>query len=580
LDVLAGVRPPSDGTAERARRLRVAYLPQDAPAPVASTVLGEALASRTDLAALFDEMLALEDQLQAPGPEADTALARYGECQGAFEGMGGYELESRARAVLHGLGLEETEQRRSPRELSVGQIRRLEMAKLLLQDADLLLLDEPTNHLDLTAIEWLETFLIGTPEALCIVSHDRRFLDRVCTRVIDLEAGRAELYEGSYTHYVRQRAERRTRWHKEWEAQQAHIAHQEDFIRRYRAGQRAREARGRQLKLDRLPRVPEPPDPERLRLRLQAAPSAQVVLRAEGLAVGRGARVLLEVPELLVTRGERVAIVAPNGAGKTTLLHTLAGQLPPLRGTVRPGARARLRLYRQDFSDLDSEHTVLEAILAEHPTVGPERARTVLGAFLFSGDEVDQRVGTLSGGERARVALARLSFDDANCLLLDEPTNHLDIPAQEVLEAALQQYPGAVVVVSHDRYFIDQVATTVWTLADGHLRAPQAPPEVVPPVTGTGRGPEAASGRRGARESQRPAPHRPSTASPASGAPVAVERQIAELEATVAEIEAGLQDPALYRDPPRAADLAQRHEQARRQLEGLYARWVVASGRR
>ncbi|HVA21393.1 MAG TPA: ABC-F family ATP-binding cassette domain-containing protein [Candidatus Micrarchaeia archaeon] len=586
LDCVAGVADPAQGTIERQRRLRVAYLPQDSPQPVADTVLAEAMASRTDLAALREEMTRLEDRLQVPGPDAEAALHRYGEVQAAYEGLGGYDLEARARAVLHGLGLAEAEQGRAPLALSVGQVRRMEMAKLLLQDADLLLLDEPTNHLDLEAIEWLEGFLIGTREALCIASHDRRFLDRVCNRVLEIEAGRTHLYEGDYTAYLRQREERRARQRKEFDSQRAHISHQEDFIRRYRAGQRAREARGRQTKLDRLERVVEPPTPERMRLQLQAAPSARVVLRTEGLVAGRGERRLVAVPELVVARGDRAAVVGANGAGKTTLLHTLAGLLPPLAGSVHLGARARLRVYRQDLGDLDGAQTVLESVLSEHPEVGPERARTALGAFLFTGDEVHQTVGSLSGGERARVALARLALDDANCLMLDEPTNHLDIPTMEVLETALQRYDGACVLVSHDRFFVDVVATAVWTVADGELRPPPVArtpvraegqprargPEPPPPPVAAGRPlpPSAPATASGAGRRRRAAAGRQSR--------TRLERQIDEAETAVRELEAALADPATYHDGRGAAELSRRHGGLRQELDALYAAWTDEPG--
>ncbi|HUY97848.1 MAG TPA: ABC-F family ATP-binding cassette domain-containing protein [Verrucomicrobiae bacterium] len=573
LDCLAGVADPASGTIERQRRLRAAYLPQESPAPLAETVLAEAMASRTDLSDLRYEMTRLEERLQQPGPEADQALQRYGEVQAAYEGMGGYDLEARARAVLHGLGLTEELQSRAPRQLSVGQVRRLEMAKLLLQDADLLLLDEPTNHLDLEAIEWLEQFLVGTREALCIASHDRRFLDRVCNRVLELEAGRSHVYEGDYTAYLRQRSERRARWTKEWETQQAHITHQEDFIRRYKAGQRAREARGRQTKLDRLERVPEVPVPERMRLQLQAAPSARIVVRTDQLACGRGGRALLTVPELVVARGDRLAVTGPNGAGKTTLLHTLVGVLPPVAGSVHLGARARLRVYRQDLSDLDPDQTVLESVLSEHPEVGVERARTALGAFLFTGDEVHQTVGSLSGGERARVALARLALDDANCLVLDEPTNHLDIPTMEVLETALQRYEGACVLVSHDRFFVDAVATAVWTVQEGELR----PPRPVQPSSEPRTRPTPGSAPAGSAGAAAPAGRAQSAARRGSARrrqeAGGLEQRIGTAESALRDLEAQLADPATYRDRGRSTELSRRHAGLRQDLDQLYGAW-------
>jgi ATP-binding cassette, subfamily F, member 3 len=592
LAVMAGTAPPATGRVERERRLRIAHLTQGAPAPSAPTVLAEAMASRQDLSALQSEMTHLEERMAGPG-EADLEelMGRYGEAQHAYEGLGGYDLEARARAALHGLGLDDDAQRRPPRALSGGQVRRLEMAKLLLQDADLLLLDEPTNHLDLAAIEWVEEFLRGVPSAIAVVSHDRRFLDGVCTRVLEIAHGVTEEYPGTYSAYARLREERRARRRKEWEQQQAHIAHQEEFIRRYRAGQRAREARGRQLKLDRLERMPRPVEDERPRLRLGFTQGANVLLRASDLVAGRQGRALARLDRAVIGPGDRVAVVGANGSGKTTLLLTLAGELPPLHGTVTRGSRLRLRLHRQEEAAPDAEadagRTVLEELLADHP-VGEERARTLLGSLLFSGDEVLTPVGALSGGERARLALGRLALDSTNLLLLDEPTNHLDIPAQEVLEEALRQYPGAVVLVSHDRALIDALATRVWSLEPAAGAGPAVVREVLggysdllrarrgevapaPAVTpapasagrrpATGRAPAGEERRERARERSRTAEVR------------RLETDIAAAEAELAAVRRRLGDPATFADPGAGAQAGRDHDRLVGALAELYDRW-------
>jgi ATP-binding cassette subfamily F protein 3 len=566
LSLLAGTQAPSSGRLDRQGRILVAHLPQESPEPVAETVLGEAMASRTDLAGLRDELGHLEHQLTIAGPESEAELDRYGEAQSAYEGLGGYELEAKARAVLSGLGLGDEEQGRSPHELSVGQVRRLELSKLLLQDVDLLLLDEPTNHLDLAAIEWLEAHLLQSARTLCLVAHDRRLLERVCNRIVELASGRAEVYDGGYTSYLRQRQERRLRWRRTWEAQQAHINHQEEYIRRYKAGQRARQARGRQTLLDRLERVPEPTELQRMRLSLHAAPSAQVVVRTEDLACGRDGVALFSVPDRGIIRGDRIAVLGANGSGKTTLLHTLAGQLPPVRGRVIPGARARIREYHQDFADLDVERTVLENLLDDHPGSLPERARAVLGAMLFSGERALSRVKDLSGGEKARVALSRLGMDDANCLLLDEPTNHLDIPSQEVLEEALGHYPGAVVLVSHDRYFVDSVATTVYEVEGDHLveRRSSAPALAPARVKRTTRA-KAAGAAAPALEAR---PSRRET-----------ELRIEGLEIRKRELEAKLAEPDAFKAPEQGRQLLSQLEDVRGSLESAYATWLALEPR-
>jgi ATP-binding cassette subfamily F protein 3 len=347
------------------------------------------------------------------------------------------------------------------------------------QDADLLLIDEPTNHLDLAAIEWLEDFMRGVSTAFVLVSHDRRFLDNVCTHVIEVAGGTIEEYPGNYTQYTKLRVERRERRRREFAAQKAYIDHQEEFIRKYKAGQRAREARGRQTRLNRLDRVAPPTVDRKPRLRFSSAPASRVTLKGVGLIIGRDAPLLL-MPPVTIVPGERIAVIGPNGSGKSTLLHTLAGDLPPLEGTLTLGPRSVRRLYRQDLGQSiehgaadvpagEDDRTVLADLLATHP-VGEERARTLLGSLLFSGDDTLKLVGDLSGGERARLMMGKLAIEETNLLLLDEPTNHLDIPAQEVLEAALVKYPGAMVLVTHDRALIDAVATRTWAIEDGGIR--------------------------------------------------------------------------------------------------------------
>jgi ATP-binding cassette subfamily F protein 3 len=590
LDVIGGALEPSEGTVERPRNLRVAYLPQDTPEPVGATVLDEVLASRADLLAMHAELSRLEAAM-GHGPDGlEGVMAAYGELQHAYQDAGGYDLEARAREALGGLGIDESLQGRDPHQLSGGQKRRVELSKLLLADADLLLIDEPTNHLDLASIEWLEGFMAEVRSTFVLVSHDRRFLDRVCSSVLELGHGVAEEYPGNYTQYVRLRGERRARRLKEFESQQAHISHQEEFIRKYKAGQRAKEARGRQKQLDRIERVVAPPRDRRPRLRFTAAPGSQILLKAGELEVGRGKSVLLRVGPLSIAPGERIAIVGANGSGKSTLLHTLAGELAPLKGNVNLGPRTHRRLYRQDlgrgeeesvasaYSTVD-ERTVMEDLLADHP-VGAERARTVLGALLFSGDDVHKLVGELSGGERARLLLGKVALEETNLLLLDEPTNHLDIPAQEVLEQALVGYAGAVVLVTHDRALIDAVATRTWAIEEGGIR------EVLGGYSDLLRVRERERRDR-EREAQRTtagdrAPGRPGerTATTSSA------RELARLEVEIASIEAELRatrnrllDPETFADVETGAEAGREHDRLSGALAEMYERWSELAGR-
>ena len=591
LDVIGGVLEPSEGLVERARNLRIAHLPQDAPEPVGATVLDEVLASRADLVAMHAELSRLEAAMGARPDDLDAVMAQYGELQHTYQDAGGYDVEARAREALGGLGIDASLQGRDPRQLSGGQKRRVELSKLLLADADLLLIDEPTNHLDLASIEWLEGFMAEVRSTFVLVSHDRRFLDRVCTSVLELGHGVAEEYPGNYTQYVRLRGERRARRQKEFESQQAHISHQEEFIRKYKAGQRAKEARGRQKQLDRVERVSAPPRDRRPRLRFATAPVSQILLKTSDLEVGRGTSTLLRLRPLSIAPGERIAVVGPNGSGKSTLLHTLAGELPAVKGNIRLGPRTHRRLYRQDLGHdgdgddaptsaytSDDTRTVMEDLLADHP-VGAERARTVLGALLFSGDDVHKLVGELSGGERARLLLGKVALEETNLLLLDEPTNHLDIPAQEVLEQALIVYGGAVVLVTHDRALIDAVATRTWAIEDGGIR------EVLGGYTDLLRVRDRER-RDFEREAQRSAAERgpragrgvPAVTAPASREVRRIEEEIAAIETELKAARNRLLDPDTFADIETGAEVGREHDRLSGALAELYERWEALAG--
>jgi ATP-binding cassette subfamily F protein 3 len=468
LKLASGELEPAAGRVERERRLRVGVLDQFDAAFAAETVLEQTMAARHDLLAMRHELHDLEHAMAA-GDAGEATLRRYGEVQERYEHGGGYTLEARCREVLGGLGFLDEMLEKDPRELSGGQRRRVQLAQMLLLESDVLLLDEPTNHLDLGAIEWLEEFLVGAPQAMLIVSHDRRFLDNVTDSILELEAGRGYLYPGAYSKFLRLRAERRADQQRRYEAQQEYIAHQEAFIQRYKAGQRAREARGRATRLERLERVEAPPDDREIRIRFGGPPSARIPLQSRGFVAGYPGNPLAEVPGFTIEAGSRVAIVGPNGAGKTTILRTLQGTLRPLEGSVGYGARVQSSYYDQHLGDLPEDRTMIEVLSAVHP-ISEESARHHLARLLFRGDDVFKRVRQLSGGERSRLAMARLMLDQANLLFLDEPTNHLDVPSQETLQEALTEFSGTLVFVSHDRELIDAVATHTWWLEEGRVR--------------------------------------------------------------------------------------------------------------
>ncbi|MFC1975001.1 ABC-F family ATP-binding cassette domain-containing protein [Chloroflexota bacterium] len=468
LKILAGLELPSEGNVNKKKGLRTGYLEQH-PSLVStdSNVWTLALGAFTSLRQQEVELQALEATLakETDPVRHNKLLKKYGKAQARFEHAGGYSYEQTMGQVLTGLGFKREDYETPLSQLSGGQQSRAHLARLLLEQPDLLLLDEPSNHLDLASVEWLETYLQNWPGALVVVAHDRYFLDKVATRIWEMAFGTVENYRGNFSHYVSQRTTRLERRQKEYEAQQEFIAKEEEFIRRNLAGQRTKEAKGRRKRLERLEKSERPQIHKNLNLRIQATlRSGDLVLATHDLKVGYPDDALLfTCPDLEIRRGQRVALLGPNGAGKTTFIKTILGQVEPKQGAVRIGAGVEIGYFAQTHASLDLEATVLDEILSvENLPIG--EARNYLGRFLFSGDDVFKPVGALSGGERSRVALAKLTLAGANFLILDEPTNHLDIPSQEILESVLDDFSGTILLVSHDRYFIDTLASHTWAL--------------------------------------------------------------------------------------------------------------------
>src|SRR5215216_2518041 len=474
LRIIAGIDTASQGEIAIARGARVAVLAQEPRFESDRTVREEAQLAFDEALSALARMRELEHAMQsASGDVLDQFFEEYERLSLHFEVAGGFDVEHRTDEVLMGLGFSSEQMDEPVRTLSGGQKTRIALAKALLADPDLLLLDEPTNHLDLGMLEWLEGFLGTWRGAFLVVSHDRYFLDKVTSRTLDLSFGQLEDYPAPYGRYLALRAERRARQLQEYEEQRELIARTEEFIRRYKAGQRSREAKGRQTRLDRLERLDRPQEHDALSLRVQPTiRSGREVITATPLRVGylgsSGERVLLSTPELRVERGDRVAIIGQNGSGKSTLLRTFVGELRPLSGRVGFGTNVKVGYYAQGHEGLPIDGSPLSILVGSQP-MSEEAARTYLGRFLFQGDDVHRPVSALSGGERSRLALACLLVEGANLLILDEPTNHLDIQSRETLEEMLTAYDGTVVFVSHDRFFIDRVATRVWDIANEGL---------------------------------------------------------------------------------------------------------------
>jgi ATP-binding cassette subfamily F protein 3 len=507
LRMLVGLDEPTTGTIQRMRGLKIGYLPQEATLSGGGTLWEECLTVLTDLLDMESELRRLESLMSDPN-QAEAVLERYGQLQTEFERFGGYTYETRIRQTLTGLGFDKEDFSRPISQLSGGERTRAFLARLLLSNPDLLVLDEPTNHLDITAVEWLEGHLSQWEGATLIVSHDRYFLDKVVDHIWEMSAHGIELYRGNYTAYVQHRQERWDLRLQTFESEQARLVKELDYIKRNISGQNTLQAKGRLRRLSREVQAIEqlgvesvqnknwieisgeaeitahtlsvadverrikalkPPTnrPPHLHLNLKASNrSGDLVLRTRNLKVGYPDedRPLFSSPDLLLKRGEVAAVIGPNGAGKTTFLKTILEQMPPLEGEVILGASLHIGYFAQAHEGLNPDRTLVEEIQAVVPNMLLAEIRDYLARFLFSGDDVFKKVIVLSGGERGRLALAKLSLTQANLLLLDEPTNHLDIPSQEILQEVLADYLGTILLVSHDRYLIDALATQIWEI--------------------------------------------------------------------------------------------------------------------
>ncbi len=506
LRILAGLDVPTSGQVHRARGLRLGYLPQESVLESDLTLWEECLEVFAELRLMEAELTDLEMRMADP-VQADEAMERYGTRQAEFEHRGGYTYPTLIRQVLGGLGFDEDDYEMPLMHLSGGQRTRAVLARLLLSQPELLILDEPTNHLDIAAVEWLENYLSQYDGGVLIVSHDRYFLDRVCSAIWEMSRAGIETYRGNYTAYLELREARWDLRRQQFEAEIEQLTKDLEYVRRNIAGQNTIQAKGKLKRASRMIqaieqvgvegvvgrswmeisgevstttspmgveeaerrlralRTPEN-RPVHLRLKLNSRQrSGNLVLRSRSLLVGYPGNPLFEAPDLELRRLECAALIGPNGAGKTTFLKTILGQLEPLAGEVVLGASLEIGYFAQAHEGLNPANTLMQEIEAVAPHMLPGEIRDYLARYLFTGDDVFKQVSMLSGGERGRLALACLSLSSANLLLLDEPTNHLDIPSQEVLQAVLDEFQGTILLVSHDRYLINALASQIWEVA-------------------------------------------------------------------------------------------------------------------
>ncbi|MER3428594.1 MAG: ABC transporter ATP-binding protein [Pyrinomonas sp.] len=591
LRLIAGEESPDEGEVVRARNLRVGVLAQHVEFAPDLSVHEASLAAFGELQRIEHEMRLLEQRMAEGADDLERVLERYSELQQLFEHQGGFEYAARAEAVLQGLGFGREMWSLETAKLSGGQRNRLGLARLLLSEPDVLLLDEPTNHLDTAAVEWLEAFLESYAAAYIVVSHDRYLLDRVCRRIIEIDGGKAVSYAGNYSSFVVEREARREAQRRAYEQQQELIARTEEFIRRNIAGQKTKQAKSRRKMLERLERVEQVREERTsgdFQLRDVARAGTQV-LTVQNLAIGYDGRALVRDLNFILRRGEALGVIGPNGTGKTTFVKTLLGRLAPLAGEVRWGANVQIGYYAQQLDDLDPRNEVIMELRRVAPTDATAgELRSFLARFLFTGDDVYKHVADLSGGERGRLALAKLIYSRANVLLLDEPTNHLDIPSREALEAALEEYPGTIIVISHDRYFLDRVATQILALrGDGcaeHFignyseyhdwkRAQEA--EVGEEVGGTVRA--TVSERRGKRSAVR---ERKAREEARGRDPETIEKEIEEVEGRLVALAEEMGREEIVRDAARLRELSGEYQRLEDRLRVLYEEWeqCVAGG--
>ncbi len=458
LEIISGETRPEEGGTEKRKNLKIGYLAQETNLVLKRTVYQEGMEVFYEISLLREKMHSLAEMMNSEKDNLSEIMEEYGKVEEEIEKKDGYNCEVRLKAVLSGFGFQQSDFKKQVEHLSGGEKSRLAYAKLLLREPDILLLDEPTNHLDVEATEWLENYFVNYQGALLLVSHDRYFLDRVVEKIWELERGKLRCYRGNYTHYLREKKEEIIRQGRGHQLQQKEFRRQEEFIRRNIVGQKTKQAQSRRKMLEKVKIISRPQTEEEIKIRFSSQlRGGNEVLQVKSLSKFLKENFLFKDLSFELERGDRLGIVGPNGTGKTTLLKIIVGKEKADQGEVRIGRNIRLGYYDQHLAELNPENSIMEEMWSINSRIKDEELRSFLGRFLFSGKDVFAPVKDLSGGEQARVLLAKLILAKVNFLILDEPTNHLDLKSRGILEEALSKYDGTILVVSHDRYFLDKI---------------------------------------------------------------------------------------------------------------------------